>query len=100
MTMRSKEQRLCALSLENERLKHYHSSVITSDVLAGADMQYNTVDYRIRIEKELEKVIQDIANLKYTIITNENRRQEIKKKIIQLEDSHKDPIAKAMEFET
>eukprot|EP01031_Cornospumella_fuschlensis_P037803 gene37803-45923_t len=63
MTMRSKEQRLCALSLENERLKHYHSSVITSDVLAGADMQYNTVDYRIRIEKELEKVIQDIANL-------------------------------------
>ncbi|RYH28783.1 hypothetical protein EON65_10955 [archaeon] len=100
MTMRSKEKRLCALNLENERLKHYHSSVITSDVLAGADMQYNTVDYRIRIEKELEKVIQDIANLKYTIITNENRRQEIKKKIAQLEDNHKDRIAKAKEFET
>lgn len=99
LSMRAKEQRVIVLNLEHERMKHYHSSVITSNVLNGADMQYQTMDYRFRIERELSVAVSEIAQLKYSIITNENRRLVIKKLITSNEEQYKDRVAKFKEFE-
>ena len=98
-TMRAKEQRLLIITLERERLKLYRGSIITSGVLTGADIQYNTDDYRKRIELAYEQVISDIATLKYDVINGENRRQLIKQELSEVEDLRKTRLAKFLEFE-
>jgi tetratricopeptide (TPR) repeat protein len=97
--MRKKEERLLTLSIERDRLKHFHGQMITSDVLTGADIQYQTADYVHRVERAYEIVIQDIANLKFAVITGENRKHQLKEILLRKEDERKNKLAKFLEFE-
>lgn len=98
--MRRKEKQLFSYQLEKERLKNYHGKSITSSVLTGADMQYRTSDYIDKLNTAYENVIQEIANLKYLIISNENRRQIINQELIKNEEAKKERLAKYHEFES
>jgi WD40 repeat protein len=98
--MRRKEKQVFAYQLEKERLKNYHGKTITSSVLTGADMQYRTLDYIGKLNTAYENIIHEIANLKYSIIENENRRQQINAELILNEEQKKERLAKYHEFES
>lgn len=100
LQMRMKEKRMMQLQLETERLKGYPGDVITSSVLVGADMQYNIGDFRRRCEKVVNDCIQEIAALKFSVITGENRRHQIKVDLEKAEEHRKERIAKFHEFES
>lgn len=97
--MRNKEKILLNYQLEKERLKNYHGSVITSSVLTGRDMQFKLEDYKVKLETSYQAVIQDIASYKFTVITNENRRLEVKQLIEQLIELKKERQARYFEFD-
>lgn len=97
--MRTKEKRMMMLTLEKERLKDYTGAVVTSDVLVGADMQYNIGDFRKRVEIAVEECMKEIASLKFAVISGENRRQQIKTELSKTEEHRKERVAKFYEFE-
>lgn len=98
--MRRREKVQFSYQLERERIKNYGGKSITSSVLTGSDMQYKTSDYIEKLNFAYEQVVQEIANLKYQIIENENRRQMITKELALNEEQKKDRLAKYHEFES
>lgn len=98
--MRRKEKILLSYQLEKERLKNYTGKSITSSVLTGADMQYKTQDYIDKLNSAFEIIITEIANIKYQIIENENRRLQITQDLVKNEDDKKERLAKYNEFES
>jgi hypothetical protein len=99
LDMRAKEKMLLACKLEVERLRQYTGTTVTSSVLAGFNMQYNTSDYTRRIEKTYETVLQEIGTIKFAVITGENRRNKTKEELEATERSKLERTAKYHEFE-
>lgn len=99
MKMRSHEKKVLEIKLEVEKLSHYSADTITSTVLNGFNMQYKTIDFRRRIDVIYKTLLKEIAEMKLTIVNNENRRSVIKFKIEDLTVKRKERLAKYLEFE-
>ena len=69
------------LLIENDRVTRFNGDLVTSSAINGAAMQYQKADLAIIISNALDKATDDIANAKYTVITDEKRKLEIKKVI-------------------
>ena len=67
------------LLIENDRVTRFNGDLVTSSAINGAAMQYQKADLAIIISNALDKATDDIANAKYTVITDEKRKLEIKK---------------------
>ena len=99
MKMRSHEKKVLEIKLELEKLSHYSADTITSTVLNGFNMQYKTIDFRKRIDIIYKNLLKEIAEMKLTIVNNENRRSIIKLNIEDLIVKRKERLAKYLEFE-
>jgi tetratricopeptide (TPR) repeat protein len=99
LEMRQKEALQRSYKLEIERLRQYTGATVTSSVLAGFSMQYKTEDYARRIEKAHSTCMEEIATMKYQVITGENRRAQAKVELEAAELARQERTARFHEFE-
>lgn len=96
--MRQKEKLLLTYKLEIERIRQYTGLTITSSVLSGYHTQYKINEYNNKIELIYNTCLNDIANIKYIVINNENKRILIKKELEDTELIKLERLAKFHEY--
>lgn len=97
---KGKEEILLKITLEKERLKNYNSKIITSSLLTNTDIQYKTNDLRIKIENYYNKILKDIGEIKFLIISNENKKKSLKEEYKSLLKLKYEKLALFNEFST
>ena len=97
--MKAAQKHQMKLRLERDRVKNYQGALVSSDILIGAPMQYQTKDLLGKIDHAFAECTQSISDSKYKVISGENRKADIKVRLAKLEDQLKERQAALVNFQ-